>query len=129
MPEPAFASHLESLRRARRRAETVLEIACPGHNAAEASLGLAWETLFEHFCERESPTLTELNTLSAIIHKLVGAFTQLKSLEVKVREAEMKAAEFETRRRELDAALAPARRPEGLSPETLREIESRLRLL
>lgn len=130
MPDPAFNDHLERLRGARRRAEAVLELACPGYSAAEASLGLAWEALFELFCEETRPGLPELNTLSAVIHKLVGAFTQLKTLEVKIRDAEMKEAEFQAKRRQLEQTIASATtKPEGISPETLREIERRLQLL
>lgn len=122
-------NNTDQFRAARRQVEQILECACPGHNMAEASLAVTWESVFAQLCELEHPDLPELNTISAVIHKLVGAFTQLKSLELKVRDADMKQAEFELKRAQLESALKTATRPEGLTPEVLQEIEQKLNLL
>ncbi|WP_309383787.1 hypothetical protein [Cerasicoccus frondis] len=122
-------THQTQLRDARRKIEDILETACPGHNMAEASLAVAWESLFRLMCEDSCLELSELNTVSAVIHKLVGAFTQLKSLEIKVRDADMKQTEFDLKRAQLENAFRLATQPNGLTPESLREIEQKLNLL
>ncbi|WP_309398530.1 hypothetical protein [Cerasicoccus maritimus] len=119
----------DQLRAARRQVEQILESACPGHNMAEASLAVTWENLFSQLCELKHLDLAELNVISAVIHKLVGAFTQLKSLELKVHDADIKRAEFELKRAQLEQALEATTRPGGLTPEVLQEIEQKLNLL
>ena len=91
-----------------------------------SSLNAALDSLQALIKSNAHPELSEMNTLSAAVQKLVSAYTQLKSLELKVREADIKQAEIEERREQL---LEAATRPDGLTPETLREIERQLKLL
>lgn len=113
----------------RREAEQLFEAACPGHHAAQGSIALAWKVLHELLNNSSGLDIRDLNTLSAIIHKLVTAFTQLKSVELKIHDSEIKRAEFEMRKKQLEDALKSAAQPGGLTPEILREIERRLNLL
>ncbi|MEM9227287.1 MAG: hypothetical protein AAGA45_04910 [Verrucomicrobiota bacterium] len=125
--EGCFGKHLEVLKSSRRRSAALLEAACPGHNAAEASVAVAWEFVFDLLVEREGQELAELNTLSSIIHKLMSAFTQIRNLELKVREQEMKEEDRAEKKRSLLGELKETE--QGLRPETLKTIEERLNLL
>ncbi|GHC06975.1 hypothetical protein [Cerasicoccus arenae] len=128
-PINSFSKHIDQVIAQRRHTEQILEVSCPGHNTAEASVSKAWKSLYGLLAENAHPDITELNTLSAIIHKLTGAFTQLKALELKIREADLKQAEFDARRQQLEATIHDATRTTGLTPETIQEIERRLKLL
>ncbi|MEM8549254.1 MAG: hypothetical protein AAGF10_00540 [Verrucomicrobiota bacterium] len=125
--DASFGKHLALLKASRRRSAALLEAACPGHNAAEASVAVAWEFVFDLLVEREGQELAELNTLSSIIQKLMASFTQIRNLELKVREQEMKEEDRAEKKRRLLGELQESDR--GLRPETLRTIEERLKLL
>ncbi|MGE9296378.1 MAG: hypothetical protein ACQKBV_08855 [Puniceicoccales bacterium] len=103
--------------------------ACPIDEAAEASLAVAWERVFDCLCEHAAPTIAECNTLSGIIQKLSSAQSSLKTLALKVRESELKQHEHEAKRAQLEKAVAAAKRAPGLTAETLAEIEQRLNLM
>lgn len=125
-----FRQHLDRIRQAKREADAMLEVCSPGHNAAEAVLGILWEVLFDHMCHTDAFDLDELNTLSTIIHKLMAGNTQLKSLELKIRDDARKEDEFRQRKEQLATTLRTAREnADSLSEAKLREIEAQLKLL
>lgn len=121
-----FDGHLDKLRNARRRTERMLETLCPGHNAADASLELAWELIFDLICDQEANDLSGANTLASVIQKLMSAFSQIKNLELKVAD---QLAREEKQKREAMEELKQANPERGLTEETLREIERKLNLL
>lgn len=113
----------------RQETQRQLESTNPGHTAAQGSIALAWQSLHDRLRHDPDLDLKDLNILSAVIHKLVGAFTQLKSIELKIHDNEIKQAEFESRKQQLEQAIRTAAKPQGLTPELLREIEQKLNLL
>lgn len=70
-----FFGHLERIRRAKREADAIAGGGFP--DAAQASLAIAWELVFDHLCGVSELTLAELNTLSGVIHKLSSSKIQL----------------------------------------------------
>lgn len=128
--ENHFKKHLDRIRTAKQEADQMLELLSPGHNAAEAVLGIAWELLFDLVCQHDSIELSELNTLSAVIHKLISGNTQLKSLELKMREDTRKEIEFQNKKREIEKTLSEIQsKNNGITQDTLQKIESQLKLL
>lgn len=113
----------------RQQTQRELEAANPGHQAATGSIALAWQALHDRLRHDPDLDLKDLNILSAVIHKLVGAFTQLKAIELKIHDNEIKQAEFEARKQKLEQAIRDAAQPRGLTPELLRDIERQLNLL
>lgn len=129
-----FQNHLDGIRRSKRNADSVLETLSPGHNAAEASIALAWELVFDHFCTtpQGEHTLSDLNTISAIIHKLITSNTQIKTLEHKIQDQQYKLEERQRAAQALKDQIEKERRSSeagGLTPETLARIEAQLNLL
>jgi len=118
----ALEAHLVRLRAGRRRTERLLEVLCPGHTAADASVSVAWEKLFDVLCDMPPGEPAELNTLAGIIQKLSGAYNQIKGLEIKLRELEQKEAE-------LAAKGQPTGKNITIDPEVLAGIEQQLGLL
>lgn len=127
----SFDKHLTKIRQAKYQATRILDITNPGHHEAETTLALAWEALFDNFCiDDKKIDLANLNTISSIVHKLTGAYTQIKSLEIKTRELDMKEHDHEAKKQQLEATLKNAKKAkEGLTKETLLQIEQQLKLL
>lgn len=74
-PPRDFSGHLERIRRAKREADAIAGGGFP--DAAQASLAITWELVFDHLCGVSELTLAELNTLSGVIHKLSSSKIQL----------------------------------------------------
>ena len=74
-PPRDFFGHLERIRRAKREADAIAGWGFP--DAAQASLAITWELVFDHLCGVSELTLAELNTLSGVIHKLSSSKIQL----------------------------------------------------
>lgn len=130
--DSAFNMHLDRIRTAKRRADSYLEVWNPGHSAAEAALAVSWEALFDRLCTEPSGelSLSDLNTLSGVIQKLTGSQNQIKTLELKVREQQIKEEEYHERKEELKRKLRQAKeKKQGLTEEALKEIEKELSLL
>lgn len=101
-----FLAHLEKIKSAKRSADEVVGGVFPP--AAQASLAITWELVFDHLCAVENMSLSELNTLSGVIHKLSSAKIQLA---------------------QDDSSPQENRSPEGIGDDALRKIEERLKLL
>lgn len=114
---------LEKLQASRRRTEVLLEAVCPGHNAADASVAVAWEKIFEHLCDNQTFETSELNTIAGVIQKLSGAYNQIKSLEIKLREQELKESERDEKKR--GSILSKT----TIDPELITHIESQIKML
>jgi len=128
---PTFIHHLSHLKKSKNEADKVLETLSPGHNAAEASIAICWELVFDHFCNDQAQTysISDLNTLSAVIHKLITSNTQIKTLEHKIQDQHHKLEERDRVKEELRKQLEQNSGERGLSAETLALIEEQLRLL
>jgi hypothetical protein len=123
----SFEEHLESLRTARREAEDVMAIHCPGLKHVEQVSAAVWDRLFDLFQKRQAKAnLDQLNTVAGIIFKLTQSTQQLKGLERKTREFEEKWQEL---RRKAERIYEAARQVPGLSPDLRAEIERELSLL
>ncbi|WOO41173.1 hypothetical protein [Rubellicoccus peritrichatus] len=114
---------LDRQQAARRRTEVMLEAICPGHNAADASVAIAWEKIFDHLCDNPSFETSELNTVAGIIQKLSGAYNQIKSLELKLREQELKEVEHEEKQN------GPTLRKTTIDSDLITHIEAQIGML
>lgn len=99
-----FAAHLRRIRAAKRKADELLDSQTP-LDAPEASLALVWEIVFDRLCSAADAELSEVGTLAGIVQKLFSTDAKRKC------EAKPKTA------------------TDGISPEVLRKIEEKLRLL
>lgn len=136
-PGAGFDHHLAHLRKASEQAGRVMESICPGHRSARESMSLAWDYLFDmlkHDQANPNRDLPDINTLASIIQKLMSASSQIKTLELKVRDQQVKEEDREAHKREVVQSLNELKtqltQPErGLTKATLREIERKLNLL
>jgi hypothetical protein len=113
-----FSQHIARIRQAKATADEAGQAILPGYPAAEASISIVWEALFDHLC---AATATDydaeaLGKITSAIQRLISSSASLATLEEK---------QFER----LDAATTPDTAPSRLSPETLRRIEAELSLL
>ena len=110
-PSSEFSEHLKRLQKARSLADKAAKKSASGATAAEAAIGAAWEFLFDFFCRTpaEELELSDLNTLSGVIHKLVSSESGAKANAKK------------------DAEISPQKG--GITSEKLRQIEQKLKLL
>lgn len=96
--EEEFAQHLDHIQRSKEQATKIMNVYTPGYSAAEAVLSFAWQTVFDHCCKNAQQTqdftLGDLNTLSAIIHKLMSSFQQITKVETSVKDLLVKEAGF-----------------------------------
>lgn len=99
-----FAAHLRRIRAAKRKADELLDSQTP-LDAPEASLALVWEIVFDRLCSAADAELSEVGTLAGIVQKLFSTDAKRKC------EAKPKTA------------------TDGISPEVLRKIEEKLKLL
>ena len=99
-----FAAHLRRIRAAKRKADELLDSQTP-LDAPEASLALVWEIVFDRLCSAADAELSEVGTLAGIVQKLFSTDANRKC------EAKPKTA------------------TDGISPEVLRKIEEKLKLL
>ncbi len=124
---PSFDDHLESLRAARREAEAVIAVHCPGLKRSDEVCAASWDRLFDYFQKpRSKAKLDELNTVAGILFKLTQSTQQLKALEHKTREFE---AAWQKLKRTKNEARDLAAEPRGLPSELRAEIEHDLSLL
>ena len=99
-----FAAHLRRIRAAKRKADELLDSQTP-LDAPEASLALVWEIVFDRLCSAADAELSEVGTLAGIVQKLFSTDAKRRC------EAKPKAS------------------TDGISPEVLRKIEEKLKLL
>lgn len=99
-----FAAHLRRIRAAKRKADELLDSQTP-LDAPEASLALVWEIVFDRLCSAADAELSEVGTLAGIVQKLFSTDAKRRC------EAKPKTA------------------TDGISPEVLRKIEEKLKLL
>lgn len=101
---PAFGAHLERIRAAKGRADVLVDSEI-SLEAPEASLALLWEIVFDRLCAAGDADVSEVGTLAGIVQKLFSA---------------------DSRR----SAGKPCRAEgAGISAQTLRKIEEKLKLL
>ncbi len=110
LKEENFCAHLEKIKSASAHTKKLIEKSLNEGKTAQASIAAAWELVFDFFCSQKSASfeLSELNTLSGIIHKLVASDLAVRSGELKFSEKKSKG---------------------GLSESGLKEIEEKLKLL
>ncbi len=96
-----FSKHLEQIRRAKQRSDEICSDA-EMLDTPSASIAAVWEIVFDRLCSTEVLETSELNTISGIIQKLSSAQTR---------------------------QLVPSQDNNGLSEDTLRKIEAKLKLL
>lgn len=99
-----FAAHLRRIRAAKHKADELLDSQTP-LDAPEASLALVWEIVFDRLCSAADAELSEVGTLAGIVQKLFSTDAKRRC------EAKPKAS------------------TDGISPEVLRKIEEKLKLL
>ena len=99
-----FAAHLRRIRAAKRKADELLDSQTP-LDAPEASLALVWEIVFDRLCSAADAELSEVGTLAGIIQKLFSTDAKRK------------------------CEAKPKTSADGISPEVLRKIEEKLKLL
>ena len=99
-----FAAHLRRIRAAKRKADELLDSQTP-LDAPEASLALVWEIVFDRLCSAADAELSEVGALAGIVQKLFSTDAKRRC------EAKPKTA------------------TDGISPEVLRKIEEKLKLL
>ncbi|MBO7521389.1 MAG: hypothetical protein J6T16_04020 [Opitutales bacterium] len=106
-----FSSHLNRLKKARKLAGNAAKKSAAGATAAEEAIGAAWEFLFDFFCRTDAGELelSDLNTISGVIHKLVSSESGAKANSKKDAENSAKKG--------------------GITGEKLRQIEQKLKLL
>ena len=93
----------------------------------EAAWDLVFQTLGnEGGVEDKLPTM---NTLASIIQKLMSASSQIKNLELKVRDQERSEEDRQVHKAEILKALNKAKASDSLTGNTLSEIEQLLNLL
>lgn len=121
-----FLDYLQSIRIAKFQADSLLDVLAPGHAMAEASIGVVWESVFKYLCDMPKQTqdmdVGVLNTLSGILQKLMSSLSQLRTIENKIKDA----ADDSPLAKQAAAAIELK---QGISLETLRTIESKLKLL
>ncbi|MGF1485414.1 MAG: hypothetical protein ACFBZ8_13740 [Opitutales bacterium] len=126
----SFDERIDQIRQAKRQADEVMDTLSPGHTAAEAVVAYLWEALFDHFClsTKNDYDLDEIAKLSSVIQRMVSTNTALKTLEHKVIEQRVKEEDRAAAKQALAQSLSEAS-TQGLTPETIAEIEQRLALL
>lgn len=125
-----FQKHREQIARAREKTDALLSELSPGHGTARDVIEGAWQLVFDLLCTLDNADLSELNTLSGIIQRLMSSNTHIKSLEIKLREDVRKEEEFIERKQQLEDNIRRAREAsEGITAETLERIEAQLKLL
>lgn len=102
-----FSEHLKRIKSAKKFAD---KAACGKSTMAEATIEAAWELLFDFFCRTPSENfeLSDLNTLSGVIHKLVSSENGAKPK---------------------NSAQSEAKPAGEITEEVLRKIEKKLKLL
>ena len=103
-----FVEHVEKIERAKTLgAELISENVCR-EKTPQAVLNMAWEIVFDFFyrAKNEAMEISDLNTLSGIVQKLVSSGGHLLTSESKM-----------------------PRKSGGLDEDKLREIEKKLKLL
>lgn len=125
--------NLNELQKDKKELTKILEVMNPGHHEAETNLHIAWDNLFKYFClkgKEESADIRVLAVISSVIQRLTSAYAQIKALELKTRELDIKEYEHKIKKDQFEQTLKNARKTtKGLSEETLREIEFQLKLL
>ncbi len=96
---------------------------------AQDTISLSWRGAHELARYSECLDLKELNMLAGVIQKLAASHTQLSTLQLKREEHELKLAELKARLQELEQSANHTAQPQGLTDETLIELEHRLKLL
>jgi len=130
MNAPNLQNRLKTIREAKFKADQIIEALSPGHMAAEAAIAIAWELLFDYFCNlNQMPDVDEMNKLTAIIHKLMTSNAQIKTLEHKIEDQQQKIEEREKIKEELKQKLTKTHQQGGLSQDMIRLIERQLELM
>ncbi|MGF1450270.1 MAG: hypothetical protein ACFB20_12755 [Opitutales bacterium] len=125
-------ARIEHIRKAKRQADQIAETLSPGHNAAEAVIGILWEAIFDHLCAATQTDydVDALGKLSSAIQRMVSSNAAFKALEHKIADQQVKVEERteakEAVRKSLEQSTSTS---PGLSPDTIAEIEARLALL
>ena len=133
IPEP-FSLHLNHLHLTSRRTQEIVSQVCPGHKEASDTMALAWDLayqsiLHEKQSSKEKNEQPDIGTIASIIQKLMSASSQIKNLELKVRDQERSEEDRQVHKAEILKALNKAKASDSLTGNTLSEIEQLLNLL
>lgn len=123
---PSFNHFLENIRTAKYQADQLVELVMPGHEMAEASMAIIWESLFHHLChikkDAEPLDASTLNTLAGILQKLMSSFNQLRTIESKLRD-------HTTLNENQDHTSSALKKTQGLTLDTIKAIEAQFNIL
>lgn len=116
-----FCDHVKKIKAARKAADKAtsqMNDSNASLSAAKAALAISWEAVFDYCCASGSGevSLSSLNSLAGVIHKLAASNLQLKNMEAKMNS-------------ELGDADENSDENFTLSEDAVEEIERKLKLL
>ena len=126
-----FAKHLGNIQTAKAQARQIMEINIPGYSKAEATLCMAWEVLFDHFCQcpKKHFDIEELDTFSTIIHKLMNAFQQMAKVEISLKQLRIQEAIFEQKSSQLQSLPSDQHAAYTFTEDQIQSFEKQFHLL
>ena len=131
--EEEFAEHLAHIKKSKEQATKIMDVYTPGYSTAEAVLSLAWQAVFDHFCEHAQQTqdftLGDINTLSAIIHKLMSSFQQITKVETSVKDLILKETVFHKKQSQEQGTGANTHTQYSFTEEEIKAFEKQFHLL
>jgi hypothetical protein len=106
---------IEKFKSVKARANVLVEMVAPGHEMAEASIAILWESFFSLLCDDSAREdlldVSQLNAVAGVFEKLMRGFSQLRTLEKKAREE------------------ASTGMDQGFDPQALEEVEKRFNII
>ena len=123
-----FAKHLERLARAKEYHMRIQEFKGMSEDIADAAAAQILQDISDEIASGEY----NISKMAQAVATLQASEQRRQELKAKLREYERRAAEWERREKEREAAkaeLAKAISKRGLSENTLREIEEKIKLL
>lgn len=126
-PSQQFNQHLEVIKEAKQKADQVLDITTPGYSTAVSTIAIAWDFVFDTFCQSKSFDAQEINSISNAIHKLTTCQTMLRDLQLRVRDQQLRDELMQLKiQSEKNPELHAKRPPEALSLEAIKKIEEQI---
>ena len=130
----AYETHLKRIRVAKeqsRKAMSLLEVE-KGSDIQADTLKVLWDTLFDQLMANPLARAEELNLAAFLVYRLVQSELALEKIKMSRIQRSHFEEQFEARLESLNemiASLKMEKKEIGLDPETLRNIEEKLRLL
>lgn len=131
--EEDFTHHLAHIQKSKEQTTKIMDVYTPGYSKAEAVLSFAWQTVFDHFCQNAKQTqdftLGDINTLSAIIHKLMSSFQQITKVETSVKDLFIKETLFHQKQSQEQGTGPTTHSKYSFSEEEIKAFEKQFHLL